>query len=45
MSTPKKILLGAAAVLLLVTVCGGTYWALQCPCGGTPGFVLSYNFV
>ena len=40
MSTWKKVLLGSLATVLLVTVCGGAYWALECPCDGTPGFVL-----
>jgi hypothetical protein len=35
-----KILLGIAATLLLVGAAGGGYWALTCPCDGTPGFVL-----
>jgi hypothetical protein len=26
--------------VLLVAVAGGGYWALTCPCEGTPGFVL-----
>lgn len=40
MSTPKKVLLGALATILLVAVVGGAYWALACPCAGTPGFAL-----
>ncbi|MDH3206430.1 MAG: hypothetical protein OEO79_07455 [Gemmatimonadota bacterium] len=36
----KRTLLGVAAAALLVAVCGGGYWALTCPCDGTPGFVL-----
>jgi hypothetical protein len=35
-----KVLLGVAATVLLVAVLGGSYWALTCPCDGTPGFVL-----
>lgn len=38
--TIKKVLLGVAAAVLLVGVAGGGYWALTCPCDGTPGFVL-----
>jgi hypothetical protein len=40
MTTTRKVLLGAAAAVLLVAVCGGGYWALTCPCEGVPGFVL-----
>ena len=36
----KRILLGSAATVLLVALAGGSYWALTCPCEGTPGFVL-----
>jgi hypothetical protein len=35
-----KILLGVAATLVLGAVAGGGYWAMTCPCDGTPGFVL-----
>ena len=36
----KKIVLGIAATLALVILGGGVYWAMACPCEGTPGFVL-----
>ena len=36
----KKILLGVAVTLVLIAVGGGVYWAMTCPCDGTPGFVL-----
>jgi hypothetical protein len=36
----KRFLLGAAASVAAVVLAGGGYWALACPCGGTPGFVL-----
>ena len=36
----KKILLGVAATLGVVAVGGSVYWAMTCPCDGTPGFVL-----
>jgi hypothetical protein len=36
----KRILLGSAAAVALVVLAGGSYWALTCPCEGTPGFVL-----
>ncbi len=35
-----RILLRFAAATLVVAVLGGGYWAVTCPCGGTPGFVL-----
>jgi hypothetical protein len=35
-----RILLGFAAAALVVAVAGGGYWAMTCPCDGTPGFVL-----
>jgi hypothetical protein len=35
----RGLLLGVAVVGALVAV-GGGYWALTCPCDGTPGFVL-----
>ena len=38
--TIVKILLVVAATLVLVGVAGGGYWAMSCPCEGTPGFVL-----
>jgi hypothetical protein len=41
--TVKKIVLGVAAVLALLAVGGGAYWAMTCPCDGTPGFVLRGN--
>ncbi len=36
----RRILLGSATAVLLVALAGGSYWALTCPCEGTPGFVL-----
>ncbi len=36
----RRILLGSAAVVALVALAVGSYWALTCPCEGTPGFVL-----
>ena len=36
----KKILLGVVATLVFVGVGGGVYWAMTCPCDGTPGFAL-----
>lgn len=36
----KRALLSIAAALLAVAVLGGIYWAVECPCGGVPGFVL-----
>lgn len=36
----RRILLGLAAVTLVGALAGGSYWALTCPCDGTPGFVL-----
>ena len=36
----RRILLGSAAAVALVVLAGGGYWALTCPCEGTPGFVL-----
>ncbi len=36
----RRILLGSAATVVLVALAGGSYWALTCPCDGTPGFVL-----
>ena len=36
----KRILLGIAAATALVALAGGGYWAMTCPCDGTPGFVL-----
>ena len=36
----KRILLGSAATVVLVALAGGSYWALTCPCEGTPGFIL-----
>ncbi len=36
----RRILLGSAATVALVALAGGSYWALTCPCDGTPGFVL-----
>jgi hypothetical protein len=36
----RRILLGVAATVVLVAVGGGGYWALTCPCDGTPGFIL-----
>ena len=35
-----KILRWLAAATLVVAAVGGGYWALACPCGGVPGFVL-----
>jgi hypothetical protein len=35
-----KVLGVLAATLLLVAAAGGGYWALTCPCDGTPGLVL-----
>jgi hypothetical protein len=36
----KKILLRIAVAIVLIAAGGGAYWALSCPCGGVPGFVL-----
>ena len=36
----RKNLLGIAATLALVVVAGGVVWTMNCPCEGTPGFVL-----
>lgn len=36
----RRVVLGLAGSILLVAVAGGGYWALSCPCEGTPGFVL-----
>ena len=36
----RRILLGIAATLALVVVAGGVVWTMNCPCEGTPGFVL-----
>lgn len=36
----KRIGLWVAAMVVVVAVIGGGYWALQCPCAGVPGFVL-----
>src|SRR5690348_16273894 len=36
----KKILLRIAVAIVLIAATGGAYWALSCPCGGVPGFVL-----
>jgi hypothetical protein len=36
----RRILLGLSATLLMVAIGGGGYWAMTCPCEGTPGFVL-----
>ncbi len=36
----KKILLGVAVTVVFVAAGGGVYWAMTCPCDGTPGFVL-----
>ena len=39
-SAIKRRLLGFAAAALVAAVVGGGYWAVTCPCGGIPGFVL-----
>jgi len=39
-SAIKRRLLGFAAAALVAAVGGGGYWAVSCPCGGIPGFVL-----
>lgn len=39
-SAIKKGLLWLAAAVVAVAVVGGGYWAVNCPCGGVPGFVL-----
>ncbi len=39
--TLKRVLLGGLAVVAVVALTGGGYWALTCPCDGTPGFVLT----
>lgn len=36
----RRALLGTAAAVALVALGGTSYWALTCPCDGTPGFVL-----
>ena len=36
----KKIVLWSVAALVVVVLGGGGYWALTCPCDGTPGFIL-----
>ena len=36
----RKNLLVVAATLALVVVAGGVVWTMNCPCEGTPGFVL-----
>ncbi len=36
----RKNLLVIAATLALVVVAGGVVWTMNCPCEGTPGFVL-----
>jgi len=39
--TPLRgALLGVAVAVALAAVAGGGYWALTCPCEGTPGFIL-----
>ena len=38
--SPRKIVLGVAAVLAVVVVVGVVVWTLRCPCDTTPGFVL-----
>lgn len=38
--TVKRVLLWTAAAVALLALGGGSYWALTCPCDGTPGFVL-----
>ena len=35
-----RILRWIAAATLVVAVVGGASWAVACPCGGIPGFVL-----
>jgi len=39
-SAIRRGLLGFAAAALVAVVAGGSYWALACPCGGVPGFIL-----
>ena len=39
-SAIKKGLRVFAAAVVVVGVIGGGYWALACPCGGVPGFVV-----
>jgi hypothetical protein len=39
-SANKRRLLAFAAAALVAAVAGGGYWALACPCGAIPGFVL-----
>ena len=38
--TLKKALLGIGAVVALLALGGGTYWAVTCPCDTTPGLML-----
>lgn len=39
-SRATTIALGVAAAALAIAFVAGGYWAVQCPCGGVPGFVL-----
>lgn len=36
----KRAVLWFAAAVLVAAVAGGGYWAVSCPCGGVPGFIL-----
>jgi hypothetical protein len=40
MDKVRRILLWGLAAIALVALGGGGYWALTCPCDGTPGFAL-----
>ncbi|HUP51136.1 MAG TPA: hypothetical protein VM198_01570 [Longimicrobiales bacterium] len=40
MDKVRRILLWGLAAIALVALGGGSYWALTCPCDGTPGFAL-----
>ncbi len=40
MPVRKKVLLGVAALVVIVAAAGGAVWAVTCPCETTPGFVL-----
>lgn len=40
MDKVRRILLWGLAAIALVALGGGGYWALACPCDGTPGFAL-----
>lgn len=40
MDKVRRILLWGLAAIALVVLGGGGYWALACPCEGTPGFAL-----